>query len=406
MPARRKLIPLVALVLAGGGLVAAAAIPGGPLHEYFAGAASQDRRLKTSGNIEIIDAEVSFKIAGRVDERLVDEGQMVEKGEVVARLDQTDLRWEVELRRAELAAAQAALAELQAGSRPEEKAAAAAAREQAYYFLRELEAGSREQQISAARAAVSAAEVEKARLEAELRRAAQLLETRAVAKEQFDRAKAAYEVALERLGEAKANLSLAEEGTREQQIDQARAALAKATAQYDLVMAGPRKEAIEQAAARVEQAKAAVQLAETKLGYATLFSPLSGVVISKSIEPGEYVSPGTPVVTVGDLVNVWLRAYINETDLGRVKLGQKVDVTTDTYPDKVYQGRVSFISPQAEFTPKNVQTEKERVKLVYRIKIDIANPGLELKPGMPADAVILLDSPAVAPGPSVAVNVK
>lgn len=100
--------------------------------------------------------------------------------------------------------------------------------------------------------------------------------------------------------------------------------------------------------------------------------------------------PGTPVVTVGDLENVWVRAYINETDLGRVKVGQRVRVTTDTYPDKVYEGHISFISSQAEFTPKNVQTAKERVKLVYRIKVDIENLNMELKSGMPADAELLV----------------
>jgi len=114
--------------------------------------------------------------------------------------------------------------------------------------------------------------------------------------------------------------------------------------------------------------------------------------LSKNVEPGEYVAPGTPVVTVGELEDPWLRAYINETDLGRVKLGQRVQVTTDSYPDKKYEGRISFIASQAEFTPKNVQTEKERVKLVYRIKVDLTNPNLELKPGMPADAEILLTS--------------
>ena len=102
--------------------------------------------------------------------------------------------------------------------------------------------------------------------------------------------------------------------------------------------------------------------------------------------------PGTPVITVGDLKKVWLRGYINETDLGRVKVGQKVRVTTDTYPDRIYRGLISFIASQAEFTPKNVQTKKERVKLVYRIKVDIPNPNLELKPGMPADAKILLET--------------
>jgi HlyD family secretion protein len=154
------------------------------------------------------------------------------------------------------------------------------------------------------------------------------------------------------------------------------------------VKIGPRQEDIDQGRARVAQAQAALQLVKTQLSYATVVSPLTGVVLSKNIEPGEYVAPGTAVVTVGDLVNVWLRAYIEETDLGRVKVGQRASVTTDTYPGKRYEGRVSFIASEAEFTPKNVQTQKERVKLVYRIKIDITNPKMELKPGMPADAVI------------------
>ncbi len=140
----------------------------------------------------------------------------------------------------------------------------------------------------------------------------------------------------------------------------------------------------------MKQAKEALALAETRLGYATLSAPISGVVLSENVEAGEYVAPGTPVVTVGDLKNVWLRAYINETDLGRVKVGQAVRLTTDTFPDKVYKGHLSFIASEAEFTPKNVQTEKERVKLVYRVKIEIPNPRMELKPGMPADAEIVL----------------
>jgi HlyD family secretion protein len=130
-------------------------------------------------------------------------------------------------------------------------------------------------------------------------------------------------------------------------------------------------------------------LAKTQLSYATVVAPLSGVVLSKNIEPGEYVAPGTPVVTVGDLVNVWLRGYIDENQHGKVKPKQRAWVTTDSYPGKRYEGRLGFIASEAEFTPKNVQTQKERVKLVYRIKIDIVNdPKMELKPGMPADAII------------------
>jgi HlyD family secretion protein len=127
------------------------------------------------------------------------------------------------------------------------------------------------------------------------------------------------------------------------------------------------------------------------LSYAVLKSPLAGVVLSKAAEPGEFLSAGAPVVTVADLAGVYLRAYVNETDLGRVKLGARVRVTTDTWPGRVYAGRVAFISSQAEFTPKNIQTNRERVKLVYRAKIELANPAMELKPGMPADADIAVD---------------
>ncbi|MGD0518004.1 MAG: efflux RND transporter periplasmic adaptor subunit, partial [Thermoguttaceae bacterium] len=218
--------------------------------------------------------------------------------------------------------------------------------------------------------------------------AKQLFDKKMISSEQYDAAKAASNVAAQRYREAVEHLALVKEGSRKQQIEGARAALNQAKAQYDLVKAGPRKETIDQARAKVKQAEAALRLAETQLSFATLAMPMSGVVLSKNIESGEYVAPGTPVVTVGDLVNVWLRAYIPETDLGPVKVGQKAKVTTDTYPGKDYEGRVSFIAQQAEFTPKNVQTEKERVKLVYRIKIDITNPNMELKPGMPADAVI------------------
>jgi HlyD family secretion protein len=347
-------------------------------------------RILVSGNIEVTDAEVSFKLSGLVKQRNVDEGQPVHQGDVVALLDESDLRCELEMRRAELAQAKAALAELEAGSRPEEIAAAEAAMHKAEWALKVLLSGSRQQEIKAAEAALSSAIVEEKRLAVEFERARQLTPGGAISQEQFDRAKAAYQIAQEKVKQAAEQLALIKEGPRQEEIEAARAALAQATAQYELVKKGPRQEIIDQARAKVEQAVVALRLAELRLGYATIRSPLSGMVIAKHIEPGEYVSPGTPIVTVGDLVNVWLRAYNSETDLGRVKLGQPAQVTTDGYPGKVYRGRVSFISSEAEFTPKNVQTEQERVKLVYRIKIDIPNPAMELKPGMPADAEILV----------------
>jgi HlyD family secretion protein len=140
--------------------------------------------------------------------------------------------------------------------------------------------------------------------------------------------------------------------------------------------------------ANVKHMRASLELANTRLGWAELASPLNGYILVKSAEQGENVLVGAPVFTAVDLNNVWVTAYINETDVGKVKLGQKAVVKIDAFPNKSYKGWVSFISQQEEFTPKYIQTTTERVKLVYRIKVRVDNSGLEMKPGMPADAYI------------------
>jgi HlyD family secretion protein len=144
------------------------------------------------------------------------------------------------------------------------------------------------------------------------------------------------------------------------------------------------------ARAQVKEAAAAIEVINTQIEYSRLHAPISGVVLVKNVESGEFIVPGGAVITLGDIQKPWLKAYINEPDLGKVKLGQRVSVTTDSYPGKVYAGEITFISSEAEFTPKNVQTAKERVKLVYRIKVSLENPRGELKPGMPADGKIHL----------------
>ena len=349
-------------------------------------------RIRVSGNIETTETQVAFQIPGRVKDRLVDEGYDVKMGQIVALLDTRDLECTVAVRQGELGVAQAALAALKAGSRPEEIVSAKAAWQKAADALADLEAGSRPQEIAVAEAVVAAAAADESRLATEFRRKTPLFHRGTISSEEYDTAKAIYEVAVAKHRQAVEQLKLAKEGYRKGQIEQARAAAAQAKAQYELVKEGPRKEYIEQGKARVAQAEAALAYAETQLSYATIASPLAGVVLSKNIEKGEYVAPGTAVVTVGDLNNVWLRAYIEESDLGPVKWGpRRAWITTDSYPGKKYEGRVSFIAQDAEFTPKNVQTQRERVKLVYRIKIDVKNPDKELKPGMPADAVIEIE---------------
>jgi HlyD family secretion protein len=300
----------------------------------------QDSRLHLSGNIEVIQVEASFRVAGKVLERPVDEGQVVQAGQLLARLDARDLEQQVAMRSADADTAKAALDALVAGSRKEEIEASKATLEQASADLRRLEPD-----------------------EARLRD-------------------------LQKQG----ILSVRDYEATKASLEAARAKVRQADQQYTLVRKGPRIEDIDQARARFEQARQALALAQTQLGYATLRAPTTGVILSKNIEPMEYVAPGTSVVTLANLGQVWLRAYVEEADLGRVKVGQKAFVVSDTYPGKRYEGRVSFISSEAEFTPKSVQTRKERAKLVYRIKVELPNPAMELKPGMPVDAEIALDA--------------
>jgi HlyD family secretion protein len=295
-----------------------------------------DGAIMVSGNIEVTDARLAFKIPGRLIERTVDEGDQVQTGQLVARLDAIELEQQLAVRRAEHAGALAQLAELEAGSRPQE--------------------------IAAAEATLRSAQAERVRSALEFARQRDLRTTDAVSERELESARAVLQVA-----EARENA---------------------AAEQLALVREGPRRERIDQARAGVAQAVAAVALATTQVTNARLEAPFAGVVLEKHAEPGEFVAAGAPIVTIADTAHVWVRAYVNQTDLGRLRLGQPVEVRTDTFPDKVYDGRLTFISSEAEFTPKTVQTAKERVKLVFRVKVEIENAAGELKPGMAADAVM------------------
>lgn len=141
---------------------------------------------------------------------------------------------------------------------------------------------------------------------------------------------------------------------------------------------------------QLDQSRAALRTAEVRLSDMTVDAPVSGVVLSRNAEPGETVGAGVSVYTLGDLDNPWVKVYVNETKLGLVKLGQKAQVFVDTFPNKAYEGRITYIASEAEFTPKNVQTQEERVKLVFGVKVSVNNISDELKPGMPADIKIMM----------------
>ena len=358
--------------------------------------------LRVSGNIEATDVELGFKIAGRLEECLVNEGDSISKGAVLARLENMDQKIAMALAETNIDRATSVLDELVAGSRPEEIDLSAARVLQARQALLELTRGSRAQEIESAVSDLNTALAAEKSAISQLNQAKEdfdrftiLLKQQTVSQRDFDLYRTQYEVAQNKAEEAGArvnvarqNLSLRKEGPRAEQIEKAKAALAQAEAELALTKAGPRQEKIDQAKTMVDEAMEKLNQAKQQLSYTELFAPMDGVILNRSADPGEFLNPSTPVVTLGDIAHPWLRAYVNETDLGRLKLKDKVKVKTDSFPGKTYDGVLSFISSQTEFTPKSVQTFEERVKLMFRIKIELSNPNQELKPGMPADAII------------------
>ncbi|MCC6857303.1 MAG: efflux RND transporter periplasmic adaptor subunit [Bryobacterales bacterium] len=357
--------------------------------------------IRLSGNIEITEVNVAFKLAGKLVERTVDEGDPVKAGMVLARLDAEQLEAARSREQAALAASESQLTQLrtaiayQRSSLAAETSLRQAELRAAEARLRELEAGSRQQEIEQARAAVEAARAEHVRASRDWERAQILIKDDDISRAQFDQYRTRYEAAGAALSQAEQAFALVKEGPRREQIDSARAQVSRARAALQLTEAAQldlkrREQELETRRAEIARSRAQLGIAESQLGDTVVTAPAGGVVLVKSAEVGEILAPGTSILTIGDLDRPWLRGYIGERDLGRVKLGQKVRVTTDSFPGKEYWGKVSYISSQAEFTPKTIQTTEERVKLVYRVKIDIANPRHELKANMPADAEITL----------------
>lgn len=377
----KKLIPALIVIAAAAGVF-----------YYYAVIAnnSNSGMVVLSGNIEITDAQLGFKIPGRLQERLVDEGETVVKGQVLARLDAADQKIQLAQAEANESFAHAFLAELEAGTRPQELEAARAAMEQAQFRLNELEAGSRVQEIAGAEAEVKMLRAEAERAANDAGRFTRLLEEKAIPEQQYESAVTLSKMAAERLEAAEERLRLVREGPRAEQIEQARAALKQVEERFDLSREGPRKEQIDQARAKHAVAAALVDQARQVLEDTEIKAPFDGMIMSKAAEAGEFLPPGAPVLSLGDLKHPWVRAYVNETDLGKIRLGQEAEVRCDSWPTRTFKGIITFISDEAEFTPKQVQTTTERVKLVYRIKISLENEDLLLKPGMPADAALEL----------------
>lgn len=332
MRRKRPLIGIGGVAVVGLALAAAFDLP--PF-----GRGDDEGGIFASGTVEATDAQIGFEIAGKVDQVFAREGDAVGAGVLVASLDASDARARHAQAEAALAAARAMLIELEAGSRPEE--------------------------IVQAKAAFEAAQQKLEDADRDLRRARALFEAAAVSEATYDKAQTAHAVA----------------GSQ----------AAHAREQLRLVQAGPRVERIRAQRALVTQAEAALRSAQEALDRCDIRTPFAGVVTVKHREPGEVVPPGAAVLTLMNPGDRWVRIYIPEDRIGAVQLGASASISSDTYPKRRYAGEVMFISPEAEFTPKNVQTAEERVRLVYAVKVRItADSDNELKPGMPADVRIEL----------------
>lgn len=299
----------------------------------IAGAEPSDG-LFASGSVEGTEALIGFQRAGRIEAVPVREGDMVRSGQVLAQLDTTEMQARRRQALAQVAAARAQLAQLESGARPEEIAQAHAGTE----------------------GAVSRA----ANSQRDLERAQTLFDAGVISRQDYESTRTAAEVA----------------GSQLRQVQE----------QLELVRKGPREEEVAAQRARLAQAEAAVAEIDAALEDATVRAPFEGIVTVQHREAGEIASPGLPAITLLDHQERWVRIYVPENRLAAVRLGTPAMVTTDTYAGKEYRGTVSFIASEAEFTPKTVQTQEERVKLVYAAKVRITDdPSFDLKPGMPAD---------------------
>jgi len=297
--------------------------------------------LTLYGNVDIRQVQLAFNGSDRIDRMLVKEGEIVRRGQLLATLDAARLRHSVELLESQLAAQQQVVDRLKAGSRPQE--------------------------IRKARADAEAARIEANNAERTYRRINELVAQKFVSRQQADDAKAA--------------------------LDAAQAKYESLQATRRLVELGPRAEDVAAASATLKANEAALALARKQLADASLYAPADGVIQNRILEPGAMASPQLSVYTLALTDPIWVRAYVQGPDMGKIHPGMRAAVTTDSFPGKRYRAWLGYISPSSEFTPKSVETTEVRSNLVYQVRIFVCNPQNELRLGMPATVSIPLDQP-------------
>lgn len=355
--------------------------------------------IETSGTLEVIETDCSFKIAGKIVDIPILEGDSITKGQFIGRLSSQSIDQEIVVQKSSIETIKAQFPKIDIQinqtdiSVKKEIENAKIKVDEAYARYESIKSGSRDEEVTKAEHLVKQTEHVLLNAKKNYERADNLYEKGAISQQDRDNTKTSYLSAFEENKQAKANLSLLKAGAKSEDIEASFQVYNQAVANYELTLAKnfelkKLEEDKKILASQLKNAEDGLKLLEVKKSDHKLYSPVTGTVLRKVAEKGENVTAGGTVLTVGNLDEIYLRGYVAETDLAKVKLGQRCELKTDTYPDKIYNGKITYISDKAEFTPKNLTTKDDRVKLVYRIKISADNSSRDLKPGMIADAFI------------------
>jgi HlyD family secretion protein len=358
MKRKKLIIPIL--------LIAAVAVTG-----VYAGWFSHDLDLHGSGTVEARNIRVGSKIGGRIDKVLVREGDAVQVGQVLISFDEKELQ-------AALNQSRASAEKARRGFRPEEIAEAhgIAAQAKAEYELRKN--GYRQEDIGSAEAELDRAEAEEMRTHLDFDRYEALAKKDLVSRQQRDSAEANWKVSVAMMHGAQNKLEELQRGFRPEEIASAEARYHQAQATLEKLERGNRAE-------DVQLAVAAYEYEQARFRERQVVAPAAALVEVLDVRPGDIVAPNTPVATLLEKDQIYVRIYIPETEYGRLKIGQKAELSVDSFPNKIFEGEVEQINQQAEFIPRNVQTREERVHQVFGVKIRIHDPDGQVLAGMSAD---------------------
>jgi multidrug resistance efflux pump len=343
--------------------------------------------LAVAGQVEAVRVSAGSRVGGRVLEVLAKEGQRVAAGDVLIRLEADEAEATLAAARAKLAQAEATLEKIETGARPEEIRQAEAVAEQARQRYNIARQATRPEDRAAAVALEDAARAQRDQAKSDFDRIERLFQSEAVPQQRYDQARHALDAAEAQLQAAAERRKLAQEGARSEEILAAGAAGEQAQAALDLLKNGARKEDVDAAGALRDSAAADVARAEVNLRETVIVAPRNGVVDALDIHPGDLVRPG-PVASIVDVDDLEMYVYVSAGMLGCLRLDGEVALTADAYPGETFKGRVVYIASSGEFTPRNLQTQEERVQQVFGVKIKMDSFGGRIRAGMSMTAHI------------------